>query len=45
MYAHFPDDSKITGFAMVLGYLDLLIDEGRISKEEIDGIWQFTVVL
>ncbi|MFK7802691.1 MAG: MBL fold metallo-hydrolase [Anaerolineae bacterium] len=43
MYAHFPEDSRITGFAMVLGYLDLLIDDGRISQVELDGVWQFSV--
>lgn len=43
MYAHFPEDSRITGFAMVLGYLDLLMDEGRIVCDEVDGVWQFSV--
>ncbi|MFT5195880.1 MAG: glyoxylase-like metal-dependent hydrolase (beta-lactamase superfamily II) [Cellvibrionaceae bacterium] len=41
MYAHFPEDSRITGFAMVLGYLDLLIDEKRVLQEIDDGVWQF----
>lgn len=41
MYANFPEDARITGFAMVLGYLDLLIDEERIMQKEVDGVWHF----
>ena len=41
MYSHFPEDSRITGFAMVLGYLDLLMDEGRVTCAEVEGVWQF----
>ncbi|MEM9774054.1 MAG: MBL fold metallo-hydrolase [Chloroflexota bacterium] len=42
MYAHFPPESRITGFAMVIGYLDLLLDEDAIIQEEVDGIWRFS---
>ncbi|MEM8859143.1 MAG: MBL fold metallo-hydrolase [Chloroflexota bacterium] len=42
MYAHFPPESRITGFAMVIGYLDLLLADKSITREEIDGIWYFS---
>lgn len=44
MYAHFPPEGRITGFAMVIGYLDLLLDENAITQEEANGVWQFTAV-
>lgn len=44
MYSHFPEDFRITGFAMTIGYLDLLLDEGRVTREEVDGIWRFSAV-
>ncbi len=43
MYSHFPADSKITGLAMVIGYLDLLMAEGQVSRQEEQGIWHFSV--
>lgn len=44
MYSHFPEGSKITGLAMVVGYTDLLMQDNRISRTLKDGVWQFEVI-
>lgn len=43
MYAHHPEGGRFTGMATVLGYLDLLSAENRVTCQEIDNIWQYRV--
>lgn len=39
MYAHYPQAAKYTGLCMVLGYLDLLSAENRITRHLEGGEW------
>jgi glyoxylase-like metal-dependent hydrolase (beta-lactamase superfamily II) len=41
MYAHQPPGSRTVGLWMLVGYLDLLIADGLIRQDEIDGIWHY----
>jgi glyoxylase-like metal-dependent hydrolase (beta-lactamase superfamily II) len=43
MYSHFPPNARFTGVSMIVGYLDLLLDEGAVVRETVDGVWQFRV--
>ncbi|MEM7799866.1 MAG: MBL fold metallo-hydrolase [Chloroflexota bacterium] len=42
MYTHLPQGARGVGFGMVIGYLDLLIDAGRVSRDVVDGVWRFS---
>jgi glyoxylase-like metal-dependent hydrolase (beta-lactamase superfamily II) len=42
MYAHQPPTSRVAGLWMLVGYLDLLIAEGAVCEEEIDGIYCYS---
>ena len=39
MYAHQPPATRLAGLWMLVGYLDLLIEEGLVSQEEPDDVW------
>jgi glyoxylase-like metal-dependent hydrolase (beta-lactamase superfamily II) len=41
MYSHFPPNARFTAMSMVVGYLDLLLDEAAITQNVVDGIWNF----
>ncbi|MCL4263723.1 MAG: MBL fold metallo-hydrolase [Anaerolineae bacterium] len=43
MYAHYPENARIAGLWMVVGYLDLLKAEGAIEEQEIGGVWRYVV--
>lgn len=38
MYAHQPPESRVAGLWMLIGYLDLLLDEGEIVEDIIAGM-------
>ncbi len=38
MYAHQPPEQRIAGLWMLIGYLDLLLEEGAIREEVADGV-------
>lgn len=42
MYAYLPVHFRFAGLWMLVGYLDLLKQEGRIVEEEIDEVWYYT---
>ena len=37
MYAHHPETARFTGLSTLVGYLDLLLDDGSIREEIIEG--------
>jgi glyoxylase-like metal-dependent hydrolase (beta-lactamase superfamily II) len=41
MYAHYPENARISGLWMVVGYLDLLKVERAIEEQAIDGVWRY----
>ena len=41
MYAHHPPQFRFAGLWMLLGYLDLLLADGAIRHETIDGVWHY----
>ena len=41
MYTDYPLQIRFTALWMVVGYLDLLKQEGAIVEEEIDGVWRY----
>ncbi|GIK55594.1 MAG: MBL fold metallo-hydrolase [Chloroflexi bacterium] len=43
MYAHYPENARIAGLWMVVGYLDLLKAEGVVEEQEIGGVWRYVV--
>ncbi|HRQ42287.1 MAG TPA: MBL fold metallo-hydrolase [Chloroflexota bacterium] len=43
MYAHYPENGRIAGLWMVVGYLDLLKAEGAIEEQEVGGVWCYFV--
>ncbi len=42
MYAHYPDAYRLVGLWMQIGYIDLLLADGAIREEVVDGIWRYT---
>lgn len=42
MYAHHPPGSRLVGLWMLVGYLDLLIAEGAVVEQTVDGVWHYT---
>ncbi|MEZ4518694.1 MAG: MBL fold metallo-hydrolase [Chloroflexota bacterium] len=44
MYSHQPKGVRLTGLWMLIGYLDLLINDGLIQEETVDGVWHYTPV-
>lgn len=43
MYAHYPENARIAGLWMVVGYLDLLKAEGAVEEREVGGVWYYFV--
>lgn len=43
MYAHQPPESRVAGLWMLVGYLDLLLADGAVREEEIDGVGHYRV--
>ena len=41
MYAHYPVSYRTVGLWMVVGYLDLLRSEGKVTERTVDGIWHY----
>jgi len=41
MYAHQPPATRLAGLWMLIGYLDLLIEEGLVRQETTGGVWRF----
>jgi glyoxylase-like metal-dependent hydrolase (beta-lactamase superfamily II) len=41
MYAHYPQQYRFVGLWMLVGYLDLLLAEGLIQQQTIDGTWHY----
>ena len=41
MYSHHPAQYRFAGLWMLVGYLDLLLGNGRISQKTVDGVWHF----
>ncbi|PID84865.1 MAG: hypothetical protein CSB13_11005 [Chloroflexi bacterium] len=41
MYAHHPLQFRFAGLWMLIGYLDLLLANGDIRQETVDGVWHF----
>ncbi|MCZ2115317.1 MAG: MBL fold metallo-hydrolase [Anaerolineae bacterium] len=41
MYSHQPPVGRVTGLWMLVGYLDLLIDDGLVREEELDGVSRY----
>ena len=44
MYSHYPSAYRLVGLWMQVGYLDLLLADGAIREETIDGLWRYTVM-
>jgi len=43
MYAHHPPQVRFAGLWMLVGYLDLLLADGRIVQKVMDGIVQYDI--
>jgi len=41
MYAHQPPATRLAGLWMLIGYLDLLIEEGLVRQETTGDVWRF----
>lgn len=41
MYAHHPPQFRFAGLWMLIGYLDLLEQKGRVEPRTIEGIWHY----
>ena len=41
MYAHQPPATRLAGLWMLVGYLDLLIEDGLAIQEEHDDVWHY----
>ena len=41
MYGHYPPAGRFTGMSTVIGYLDLLKIEDRVTEYEVDGVWHY----
>lgn len=42
MYAHYPENARISGLWMVVGYLDLLKAENAVVEQMVDGVWRYS---
>lgn len=38
MYAHYPEQARFSGLWMLVGYLDLLLEDELLVVEEVDGV-------
>ena len=41
MYQHIPPGERLAGLAMLVGYLDVLLAEGQVWREEEAGVWRY----
>jgi len=41
MYAHQPPATRLAGLWMLIGYLDLLMEDGLVQLEEPDDVWRY----
>lgn len=41
MYAHYPENARIAGLWMLVGYVDLLQAEQRLQAWLVDGVWHY----
>ena len=41
MYAHQPPATRLAGLWMLVGYLDLLIEDGLVIQEEHNDVWHY----
>ena len=41
LYAHQPPEGRVAGLWMLVGYLDLLIEDGLAIQEEHDDVWHY----
>ena len=41
MYAHQPPATRLAGLWMLIGYLDLLIEDGLVIQEKHDDVWHY----
>jgi glyoxylase-like metal-dependent hydrolase (beta-lactamase superfamily II) len=41
LYAHYPVQLRFAGMWMLIGYLDLLLAEGRAQMQVVDGVWHY----
>lgn len=41
MYGHYPLQHRFAGLWMLIGYLDLLQAEGRVTERVVDGVWHY----
>lgn len=41
MYSHIPLQGRIVALYMLVGYLDLLLADGAVVRETVDGVWRF----
>lgn len=44
MYGHYPPAGRFTGLSTIVGYLDLLRAENRVTESEIDGTWVYNII-
>ncbi len=44
MYAHLPVQFRFAGLWMLVGYLDLLMQEGAVLQEEQGGVWHYKAI-
>lgn len=44
MYAHYPPAFRFAGLWMLIGYLDLLQAEGKISVQTVAGVWKYDLI-
>ncbi len=41
MYAHYPEQARFSGLWMLVGYLDLLLEDELLVVEGVDGVWHY----
>lgn len=44
LYAHQPPAGRVAGMWMLIGYLDLLLDEGAIAVATLDGTYHYRMI-
>ena len=44
MYAHQPPEGRVAGLWMLIGYLDLLLDEDLIAEDKVDGTYHYHMI-
>lgn len=44
LYAHQPPEGRVAGMWMLIGYLDLLLDDNSIFQETVDGRYHYRII-